>query len=220
MANPVGTEIVTVLPVQSNGQPSATTSQFTLNQLGLGPTIFGAGTNTLLESGNLTAQIGNPLAFPATITNDNVLAIYTLAASSLSSAGKGIEITAAGNLGNDSQAKRCKIIWNPSPAAVVGSAVATTAASFLLGDTGSTTNSGAACGWSIMSQVYKYGAPGSNTQIGQEISVIVGATHGGMGLASALTTAENASIQIAVTGNATSSVGDISLYAFTIEGFN
>lgn len=218
MANPTGTELLTVQGVYNN-QPAATTETFTLSQIGNIPAQFGAGTATMDESGNITAQVGNPLTNPATITNDNVLAIYTVPANSFSAAGKGIEITASGNLGNDSQAKRCKIIWNPS-AAVVGSAVATTAASFLLGDTGSTTNSGSACGWSIQSQVYKYGVAGSNTQIGQEMSVIVASTHGGMGLASALTTNEAASVICAVTGNATSSVGDISLYAFTIEGFN
>ncbi len=219
MANPVGTEIVTVLPVQSNGQPAATTTQFTLNQLGLGPTLFGGGTGTLEESGNINVQVGNPLTNPAAITNDNVLAVYTLPASSLNAAGRGLEITAAGNLGNDSQAKRIKLIWNPT-AAVVGSAVATNSTSFLLGDTGSTTNSGSACGWQLEAQVYKYGIAGSNTQIGQELAVVIGSTHGGMGLASALTTNESLPILIAVTGNATTSVGDISLYNVNIEGFN
>lgn len=216
--NPTGNEILTVTGVYNN-QPAATTENFTLNQLGLGPTLFGGGTGTMQESGNINVQTGNPISNPATITNDNVLAIYTIPAGSFSVAGKGIEITAAGNLGNDSQAKRCKIIWNPS-AAVVGSAVVTTAASFLLGDTGSTTNGGSAAGWSIESQVYKYGAAGSNTQIAQEIGAIIGSTHGGMGLAAALTTNESSSILLAVTGNATTSVGDISLYNVNIEGFN
>ena len=220
MANPVGTELLTVQGVQANGQPAATTEVFTLSQVGSIPSTFGAGTGTLEESGNLTAQIGNPLTNPASITNDNVLAIYTVPAGSFSAAGKGIELQAQGNFPlTDTQAKRCKIIWNPS-SAVVGSAVVTTAASFLLGDTGSTTNGGAPAGWMLSAQVYKYGAAGSNTQIGQENGAIVGSVHGGMGLASALTTNEAASVIAAVTGNATSSVGDIALYSFTIEGFN
>lgn len=219
MANPTGNEIIAVLGVQANGQPAATTENFTLNQLGLGPTLFGGGTGTLSESGNLYVASGNPLTNPATITNDNVLAVYSMPAGSFSAAGKGIEVTAAGNLGADSQAKRVKLIWNPT-AAVVGSAIATNSTSFLLGDTGSTTNSGAAAGWSIQSQVYKYGALGSNTQIGQEIGVVIGSTHGGMGLASALTTNESLAILVAVTGNATTSVGDIGLYNINVEGFN
>jgi len=219
MANPVGTEILTVQGVQSNGQLAATTEQFTLNQLGLGPSLFGGGTAVMEESGNVNVQSGNPLSNPASITNDNVLAVYTLPANSLSAAGKGLEITVAGNLGNDSQAKRCKLIWNAiSP--VVGVAVATNSTSFLLGDTGSTTNAGSAAGWAIQSQVYKYGISGSNTQIGQEIGTIVGSVHGGMGLAAALTNNESLSIAIAVTGNATSSVGDISLYNINIQAFN
>ena len=219
MANPVGTEIVTVQGVQSNGQLAATTEQFTLNQLGLGPSLFGNGTATMEESGNVNVQTGNPITNPATITNDNVLAVYTIPAGSFSAAGKGIEVTVAGNLGNDSQAKRVKLIYG-ALTAIVGSAVATNSTSFLLGDTGSTTNGGATAGWAIQSQVYKYGAAGRNTQIGQEIGVIVGATHGGMGVASALTNNESLPILIAVTGNATTSVGDISLYNINIEAFN
>ena len=72
----------------------------------------------------------------------------------------------------------------------------------------------------MQSQVYKYGAAGSNTQIGQFIDGSVGTLNLGVGLASALTANESAPILIAVTGNATSSVGDISLYNINIEGFN
>jgi hypothetical protein len=219
MATPTGNELLTVQGVQTNGQPAATTEVFTLNEVGSIPSLFGGGTAVMQESGNVNVQSGVPLANPATITNDNVLAVYTLPAGSLSAAGKGVEITCGGNLGNDTQAKRCKLIWNAiSP--VVGSAVATNSTSFLLGDTGSTTNGGATAGWLIQAEVYKYGAAGSNTQIGQETGVIVGSVHGGCGIASALTTNESVSIAIAVTGNATSSVGDISLYNLNIEAFN
>jgi hypothetical protein len=219
MADPTGNELLTVVGVQPNSQPAATTETFTLNQIGSIPSIFGAGTAVMEEQGNINSQVGNPLANPSSITNDNVLAVYTVPANSFDAAGVGIEITASGNLGADTQAKRCKVIWNPS-AAVVGSAVATTAASFLLGDTGSTTNAGVAAGWLINSQVFKYGANGSNTQIGQMTGTIIGTTHGGMGVAAALTTNEAASVIMAVTGNATSSVGDISLYTFQTVGQN
>jgi len=219
MVNPVGNELVTVQGVQANGQPAATTEQFTLNQLGAIPSLFGGGTAVMEESGNVNVQSGAPLTNPASITNDNVLGVYTLPAGSLSAAGKGLEITAAGNLGNDTQAKRVKLIWNPITA-VVGSAVGTNSTSFLLGDTGATTNAGATAGWILQAQVYKYGAAGSNTQIGQETGSIVGAIHGGCGIAAALTNNESASIAIAVTGNATSSVGDISLYNINIQAFN
>ena len=220
MANPVGTEIVQVAPVQSNGQPGAIFEYFTLNQLGSIPSLFGGGTAVMEESGNVNVQSGAPLTNPASITNDNVLAVYTLPAGSLSAAGKGLEITAGGNFPlTDTQAKRCKLIWNPT-SAVVGSAVGTNSTSFLLGDTGSTTNGGAAAGWLIQAEVYKYGALGSNTQIAQETGVIVGSIHGGCGLAAALTTNESLAINIAVTGNATSSVGDIALYNVNIQAFN
>lgn len=219
VASPTGTEILTVQGVQANGQPAATLETFTLSQLGDLPVQFGNGTAAFDSSGNINVQTGNPLTNPASITNDNVLAIYSLPANSLSVAGNGLEVTACGNLGNDSQAKRVKLIWNATTA-VVGSAVGTNTTSFLLGDTGSTTNAGSAAGWAIQSQVYKYGITGSNTQIGQEIGVIVGAIHGGCGMAAALTTNESLPILIAVTGNATTSVGDISLYNINIEAFN
>ena len=220
MANPTGNELLTVQGVQANGQPAATTEVFTLNQLGLGPALFGGGTATMEESGNVYVASGAPLTNPASITTDNVLAVYSFPAGSFNAAGKGIEVTAGGNFPlTDTQAKRCKIIWNPT-AAVVGSAVATNSTSFLLGDTGSTTNGGAAAGWLIQAEVYKYGALGSNTQIAQETGNIVGSIHGGCGLASALTTNESLAILIAVTGNATSSVGDIALYNVNIQAFN
>ena len=217
--NPTGNELLTVQGVQANGQPAATTEVFTLNQVGQIPSIFGGGTAVMEESGNVNVQSGAPLTNPATITNDNVLAVYTLPAGSLSAAGKGLEITAGGNLAANTHAKECKLIWNPT-SAVVGSAIGTNSTSFLLGDTGSTTNSGAASGWLIQAEVYKYGALGSNTQIGQETGVIVGSIHGGCSLASALTTNESLAILIAVTGNATTSVGDISLYNINIQAFN
>jgi hypothetical protein len=148
------------------------------------------------------------------------LAVYSIPAGSLSAAGKGLEITASGNFPlTDTQAKRCKVIWNPT-SAVVGSAVATNSTSFLLGDTGSTTNSGAPAGWVIQAEVYKYGGLGSNTQVAQETGTIVGSIHGGCSLASALTTNESLPILLAVTGNATSSVGDIALWNVNIQAFN
>lgn len=214
MANPTGTEIITVLGVQANGQRAATTEEFTLNQLGLGPSLFGGGTGTLLESGNLYVGVGNPLANPAGITNDYVLAVYSLPASSFNASGKGIEITASGNLGNDSQVKRVKIIVNATSAVTGGIIVGGTT----LGDTGSVT--AANVGWVLQSQVYKYGALGSNTQIGQFLDGSVGTLNLGVGLASAITANEVASILVAVTGNATTSVGDISLYNVNVEGFN
>ena len=219
MANPTGNELLTVQGVQANGQPAATNEVFTLNQLGLGPTLFGGGTATMDESGNLYVASGTPLTNPASITNDNVLAVFSFPASSFNAAGKGIEVTAGGNLAANTHVKECKIIWNPT-AAVVGSAVATNSTSFLLGDTGSTTNGGATSGWLIQSEVYKYGALGSNTQVGQETGTIIGSTHGGCGLAAALTANESLAILIAVTGNATTSVGDIGLWNVNIQGFN
>lgn len=217
MANPTGSELLTVQGVQSNGQPAATTEVFTLNQLGLGPVLFGGGTATLEESGNIYVASGNPVSNPGAITTDSVLAVYTIPAGSFSAAGKGVEFQVSGNFANNSHTKECKLIWNAS-SAVVGSAVGTNSTSFLLGDTGAVTNPNV--GWSITSQVYKYGAAGSNTQIGQELGVIVGSTHGGLSLASALTTNESLPILVAVTGNATSSVGDISLYNVNYEAFN
>lgn len=214
MANPVGNELVTVQGVYNN-QPAATTETYTLQQImSFVPAVFGGGTATFLDEGNVLASIGNPVANPAGITNDYVLAVYTIPASSFSATGKGIQFTAAGNLGNDSQTKRVKMIFNPT-AAVVGSIVS---GGTTLGDTGSVTQ--ANVGWILQSQVFKYGAAGSNTQIGQFEDGSVGTLNLGVGLASAITANESSSILLAVTGNATTSVGDISLYSFIVEAMN
>lgn len=216
MANliPTGNEIIQVLGVQANGQPAATTEPFTLAQLGLGPSYFGQGTGTLSESGNLSVSVSNPFSNPAGITNDYVIAVYSLPANSLSLSGKGLEITASGNLGNDAQVKRVKIIMNPT-SATLGSIVS---GGTTVGDTGSVT--AANVGWVLQSQLYKYGAAGSNTQIAQFLDGSVGLTSLGVGLAAAITGNESGAILFAVTGNATTSVGDISLYNVNIEGFN
>lgn len=214
-----GNEFFQVTGVQANGQPSGQTEQVNLNQISSIPALFGGGTATMEESGNVAVNSGNPISGPASITNDNVLAVYTIPAGSFSAAGKGVEFTVTGNLAGNTHAKECKLIWNATTA-VVGSAVGTNSTSFLLGDTGSTTNGGSVAGWIIQSQVYKYGALGSNTQVGQETGVIIGSVHGGCSLASALTTNESLPILIAVTGNATTSIGDISLYNYNFEAFN
>jgi hypothetical protein len=50
---------------------------------------FGGGTGTLLAEGRLDRQLGNPIAGNRADTTDDVLASYTLPASSLDVSGRG-----------------------------------------------------------------------------------------------------------------------------------
>jgi hypothetical protein len=75
-------------------------------------TYFGSGIGTILSDGNLHRQIGNPLAGNNADTADDVLASYTLPASSFDAAGRGLCITAQGNTGATTNDKRIKLWFN------------------------------------------------------------------------------------------------------------
>jgi hypothetical protein len=64
----------------------------------------------------------------------------------------------------------------------------------------STVQTGNNVGWSILAQLFKYGAAGSNTQYAQ-VQPIYGATHGGVTPPSFLTLTESAAINVVLTGS-------------------
>lgn len=176
---------------------------------------FGGGAGTFGLEGNLAAQLVAAGVNPGATAADNVLAVYSLPAASLSAAGKGIAIAARGSFGATGNNKRIKIIANPATA-VVGSTVG--ASGTTIADTGTVTTNGG--GWSIGAELYKYGALGSNTQIGMNTQNLAGAASPAL-LAPALVTAvESGAILIAVTGNAATVVGDIALNAMLVNGLN
>jgi len=220
-----GSEILYVVGLQPNGQPAAVseiTSVQGLVQAGAAAgltsatqTQFGSSTGYFLEEGNLYRFVSGAGVAPAATGNDVVLAVYTLPASSFDIAGRGLSLTAVGAFAATNNNKTVKIIFNPATA-VVGSTVG--AGGTTVATTGVST--GNAVGWQLCTNIFKYGAAGSNTQYAQETATIVGTTHGGMGLPALATATESGAILIAVTGNAATATSDILLNFFEVNAMN
>jgi hypothetical protein len=163
------------------------------------------------NSGTLTTTIyGQTANEPSATGGDYVMVVYSLPASTLTSAGQGLTIRGSGNYAATTNAKTNKIIWNPT-AAVVGSTVS---GGTTIATTGALTQSGT--GWYLESIVYK---SGSNTQISQQTpSSAVGAVNLGAGFPAYPTATDTGAILIAVTGNAATATSDINLNLFTVSG--
>lgn len=181
-------------------------------------TYFGGGTGTILGDGNLNRQIGNPLAGNNADTTDDVLASYALPASSLDVAGRGLCITAQGNTGATTNDKRIKLWCNATISAgvVTGGSV--------IADTGpwvSGTIPNNNVGWQLTANVFKYGATDSTTQYAQG-TVILGGTHGGIGLPIFPTGVESGAIVFAVTGSSytTGAANDVVATWFEVNAMN
>jgi hypothetical protein len=180
-------------------------------------TIFGAGANAFSEEGNLyrAAYSAASALQPAATGADNVLAVYSVPANSFDVAGRGISITAQGLFANNSHTKDVKVIFNPSTA-VVGSTVGSGGTT--IADSGSST--AANVGFSMNTDVFKFGGAGSNTQYAQETGTIVGTTHGGCGAPQFPTATEAGAILVAFTGNAGTATTDLSLNFIQINATN
>jgi hypothetical protein len=181
-------------------------------------TSFGGGTGTFLREGNLVRQVGNRLAGNNADTVDDVLASYTLPASSFDVAGRGLCITAQGNTGATTNNKRIKLWFNASMSAGVvtgGSVIADTGPWI----NGTTPNNNV--GWQLMANVFKYGAAGSNTQYAQGIAIL-GGIHGGIGLPVFPTALESGAIVIALTGSSytTGVANDVVATWFEVNAMN
>ncbi len=152
---------------------------------------------------------------PGAINQDNVLAVFSVPANAfgaLVGEEANLVIEAVGSFGATANNKRLKIIAGPS-AAVVGSAVT---GGTTIADSGTVATNGG--GWSIRGRIVKYGAVGSNTQLGINIGAVAGAVYLGVSPPVALTLNENAAFLIAIVGNATTVVGDIKLNFVEIDG--
>jgi hypothetical protein len=128
---------------------------------------------------------------------DDVLLTYTLPANTFDVAGRQVNITAMGKVAANGNNKRIKI-WFGTTTQTPGLAVA---GGTVIADSGTVTTNN--LGWIATATVTKYGAPGSNTQVGAG-AVISGATTN-IALPAALTVAENAPINITVTGSSATS---------------
>ncbi len=178
-------------------------------------TQFGGGTASFPEEGNISRQISAAGIQPGATGADNVLAVFTLPASSLDQAGRGLTISAIGSFGATANTKTVKLIWNPSTA-VVGSTVG--AGGTVIATTGAVTTNGG--GWQLSGNVFKYGAAGSNTQLVTSNGAIAGAAHLGTTSPALATATESGAILIAVTGNAATAVSDIALNWLEINAMN
>jgi hypothetical protein len=181
-------------------------------------TYFGSGMGTIAGAGDLNRQIGNPLAGNNADTADDVLASYTLPASSFDLAGRGLCITAQGSTGTTTNNKRVKLWFNATISAgvVTGGSV--------IADTGPWVNATAPnnnVGWQLMAIVVKYGAAGSNTQYAQG-TAILGTIHGGIGLPVFPTAVEPGAIVIALTGSSytTGAANDVVANWFQVDAMN
>ena len=193
-------------------------------------TLFGGGGASMQDEGTIYRQVTGTGVTPAATGSDIVLMTFTLPAGSFdggvitdyASAGvigtaqsnRGVAIAAQGSFAATANNKRVKIIVGATTA-TVGSAVV---GGTVIADTGTVATSGA--GWSIGGEVYKYGAAGSNTQLGVHQQAQVGAAVSSLVSPVALTMNESANIIIALTGNATTATTDIVANLFVISGMN
>jgi hypothetical protein len=182
------------------------------------PAYFGGGKGTLLAEGSLDRQLGNPLAGNGADTADDVLASYTLPASSLDIFGRGLRITARGVTGPTSNDKRVKLWFDAkiSAGAVIGGSI--------IADTGAWVNTltpNNNVGWELTSNVFKLGDAGSDTQYAQG-SALLGGIHGGIGLPVFPTAIETGAIVIALTGSsyAAAAANDLVAHWFEVSAMN
>lgn len=177
-------------------------------------TQFGLGTGAAREAGTLLSQIVSAGVSPGATGADNVLAVYSIPANSFDAAGRGVTVFATGSFGATGNNKRIKVIINPT-AAVVGSTVS---GGTTICDSGTVATNGG--GWAVGGMVFKYGAAGSNTQIGLHQQAQVGAAVAAMLAPSLITAVESGAILVAITGNATTTASDIVLNFVEITAQN
>jgi hypothetical protein len=174
---------------------------------------FGSGNAPISAGGNLFRSVSAGVTCGGS-GNDFVLGVYSIPGNSFDIAGRGVTITAQGSFGGNTNSKRVKIIFNPV-AAVIGSVVN---GGTLVADTGSVLTNGS--GWSIQANVFKYGANGSNTQMGIHQQAQVGPSVSPLVAPTPITAVESGAILVAVTGNPGTLPGDISMNLFEVAANN
>jgi hypothetical protein len=175
---------------------------------------FGLGSAQAAAEGNIYRQVSGPGVTPASTGADIVVGVYAMPANSFDVAGRGVNVLAQGGFAATTNNKRVKIIWNATTA-TVGSAVV---GGTTICDTGVVT--GSAVGWAVEANVFKYGAAGSNTQLGVHVSAQSGAVVSSLLSPTLMTAAESGAINIAVTANATTATSDILLNFLEVNAMN
>jgi hypothetical protein len=181
---------------------------------------FGSGTGAMLAEGNIFKLVSAGIS-PGTLNGDYILSTFNLPANSLDgTSNRELQITALGSFANNTNSKRVKI-WAGGTGAAVGSLIS---GASLLCDTGVYNTAGAAQ-FQLQASLAKYGAANSNTQLAAGAQVVIGGAHSGAGAGASavpqlLTLTENAAIPIVITGNAVTTLSDIVLNMFTINGMD
>jgi hypothetical protein len=175
---------------------------------------FGSGAAAAGTQGNINRQVSATGVSPGVTGADNVLAVYSLPANSFDIAGRGIAITAQGSFGATANNKRVKIIFNPT-SATVG---ATVNGGTTVADTGTVATNGG--GWALEANVFKYGATGSNTQLGLHQQAQVGGAVAVLLAPSLITASENGAILVAVSGNSATATSDIVFNFLEVNAMN
>ncbi len=180
-------------------------------------TQFGLSSALMSAEGNINRQISSAGVSPGGLAADNVVAVYALPAGSFDVLGRGISITAQGSIVSSANAKRTKIIFNPTTA-VVGSTVG--ASGVTVADSGVIPTSQAG-GWVLMANVFKYGAAGSNTQIGlHQLAQVPGAAQVPPVAPSLIAAVESGPILIAVVANVAVTATDIVFNFLEVNAMN
>ena len=179
-------------------------------------TQFGSGTSLANAEGNIYRVTAIPGQTCNGTGGDYVIGSFVLPGNSFDVAGRGINILAQGSFSNAITNKRIKIIVNASPSAV-GSLIGA-GTGVVVADTGTVTANGS--GWSVEANVFKYGALGSNTQIGLHQQAQVGTVVTALIIPSLITATESGPINILITGNCVTTPGDISLNFMEVNALN
>jgi hypothetical protein len=183
---------------------------------------------TFKEEGNLYRNAANPIGGNGADTTDDILAGIALDAGAFDIAGRGLCITGQGKLGATANNKRFRLWLNPAMSGqsvtngvISGGQVTGAGSGVMAFDSGTGANALNNVGWSLMANLFKYGAGGSNTQYFQA-TPIYGTTHGGVGLPVFTTLAENAVMNIVLTGasQTTGAANDVVLNFFEINAMD
>jgi hypothetical protein len=178
------------------------------------PSASLSGLATFPDEGNIYREVVASRN-PASTAADIVVGVYTLPAYSFDISGRGVNLLAEGSFANNVNSKRVKIYFGCTTA-VLGSAVT---GGTVIADTGAFTTA-ANVGWSLEANVFKYGAAGSNTQLGLHQGAQIGATVGTLLVPTLLTATESGAILIAVTANAATTATDIVYNFFEVNAMN
>ena len=180
-------------------------------------TQFGSGSGLMAEEGNIyripNAATTVPIT-PGGTGADYVVCVFTVPLNSFDVAGRCLQLTGNGSFATNTNTKRIKLFVGATTANV-GSAI--TGGTAIADTTAVTTNGG---GWEISATLVKYGAAGSNTQIGIHQPTIVGGTTSTLLAPQALTLTESSNIICAMTINNTTTATDALAYFFEVNVMN